>query len=342
VAKPLELVTQHVQKYATNMDRDANIDLPELSSREDEIGRLFETFNLQRYSLIQRDQSLTEYRERLEQTVSERTAELRDTNATLLESLDQLKKAQAELIQNEKLVSLGTLVSGIAHEVNTPLGIAITAASHLAEEMRITRAALDEQKLTKSGFESFLDECNETEALLTNNLKRAAELIQSFKKVAVDQSSDQERQINLKQYLDEITLSLRPRLKRTGIEVINEIPANIELTIAPGAVAQIFTNLIMNSIIHGFKDKPEGGRILFRALLGDHQIELIYEDNGAGMDESTLKRIYDPFFTTRRSEGGSGLGMNIVYNLVTSKLNGYIETTSQPGYGLKVTMTIKT
>ncbi|WP_196157126.1 sensor histidine kinase [Reinekea sp. G2M2-21] len=342
VAKPLELVTQHVQKYATNMDRDANIDLPELSSREDEIGRLFETFNLQRYSLIERDQSLTEYRERLEQTVSERTAELRDTNATLLESLDQLKKAQAELIQNEKLVSLGTLVSGIAHEVNTPLGIAITAASHLAEEMRITRAALDEQKLTKSGFESFLDECNETEALLTNNLKRAAELIQSFKKVAVDQSSDQERQINLKQYLDEITLSLRPRLKRTGIEVVNEIPANIELTIAPGAVAQIFTNLIMNSIIHGFKDKPEGGRILFRALLGDHQIELIYEDNGVGMDESTLKRIYDPFFTTRRSEGGSGLGMNIVYNLVTSKLNGYIETTSQPGYGLKVTMTIKT
>jgi len=342
VAKPLELFTEHVSKYASNIKDNTQIEVPELANRIDEIGRLYSTFNQQRNDLVQRDRSLADYQSSLEQTVVERTTELRETNGTLLESLDQLKKAQAELIQNEKLVSLGTLVSGIAHEVNTPLGIAITASSHLSEELKLTRGLLDDQKLTKSGFENFLNECDETEKLLTNNLMRAAKLIQSFKKVAVDQSSDEERQFNLKQYLDEIVLSLRPKLKQTQLTIVNEVPDNIMLTTAPGAVAQITTNLIMNSIIHGFKNGTMPGKITFSTLLGDDTVDLIYEDNGVGMDEDTLKHIYDPFFTTRRSEGGSGLGMNIVYNLVTSKLNGYIETKSQPGYGLKVTMTIKT
>ena len=341
VAKPLELFTHHVLTYATNMDQEADIEIPELANRLDEIGRLYNTFNQQREDLIQRDRSLADYRGQLEQTVSERTTELRETNGTLLESLDQLKRAQAELIQNEKLVSLGTLVSGIAHEVNTPLGIAITASSHLSEELKQTRQSLIEQKLTKSGFEGFLNQCEETEKLLTSNLMRAARLIQSFKKVAVDQSSEQEREFNLKQYLDEIVLSLRPKLKQTQLTVVNDVPDDIVLTTAPGAVAQIVTNLVMNSIIHGFKDTREDGKITFSARVTDEHVEFSYEDNGAGMDEDTLKRIYDPFFTTRRSDGGSGLGMNIVYNLVTSKLNGYIETTSQLGHGLKVKMTIK-
>jgi len=340
ITNPLEKVTEHVQKYATNMDPNITAETLSLNDRHDEIGRLYTVFNKQRLDLIQRDRSLTEYRDQLEQTVSTRTSELRESNATLLESLDQLKRAQTELIQNEKLVSLGTLVSGIAHEVNTPLGIAITASSHLGGELRETEKALENNKLTKSGFETFLAECRETEALLTNNLNRAATLIQSFKKVAVDQSSDQERCINLHDYLDEIVLSLRPKLKQTSISVINKVPGDIEIDIAPGALAQITTNLVMNSIIHGFNNGSDEGEIIFRGEQTENNVTFTYQDTGAGMDTETLKRIYDPFFTTRRSDGGSGLGMNIVYNLVTSKLNGYIETKSKPGEGLEIKMTI--
>lgn len=342
IAAPMEQLTQYVQSYATNLDKDAGLDFPWLNSRQDEIGRLFKTFNQQRNDLIQRDQSLKQHRDELEKTVEARTAELQDANATLTESLTQLKHAQAELIQNEKLVSLGTLVSGIAHEVNTPLGISITASSHLEEELRLTQANLDQNKLTKSGFESFLAECNETVSLLINNLNRAAELIKSFKKVAVDQSSDEVRSVNLHLYIDEIILSLRPKLKRTDIEIHNEVDDTIDMTLSPGALAQIITNLIMNSIIHGFDNGEQSGNIWLRAEHRGTRLALIYSDDGAGVDQQTLKRIYDPFFTTRRSEGGSGLGMNIVYNLVTSKLNGTIETDGAPGKGLKITMTLNT
>jgi signal transduction histidine kinase len=341
VAKPLLAFTEHVQILLTNLDDNVESELPLLKDRKDEIGRLAKTFHQQRVELIKRDHDLTDYREQLEQTVSERTKELRETNATLLESLDQLKKAQNELIQNEKLVSLGTLVSGIAHEVNTPLGIAITASSHLGEELRQTQKALSNNELTKTGFENFLNECHETETLLTSNLNRAATLIQSFKKVAVDQSSDEVRLIDVKEYLEEIILSMRPRLKHTEINIENNVPKNIVMMIAPGALAQIITNLVMNSILHGFDKGKNSGTITIGATLFEHYLELIYEDNGVGMTADTLKRVYDPFFTTTRSEGGSGLGMNIVYNLVTSKLNGAIETQSSPGKGLRIKMTIK-
>lgn len=339
VARPLDLFTRHVQDYAADLENTNIVDNPALVSREDEIGRLYQTFNQQRSALIERDQQLTKHRDQLEQTVSERTSELREANSTLLESLDQLKKAQAELIQNEKLASLGALVSGIAHEVNTPLGISITASSHLAQELQQTKTLLDENKLTKSGFEAFLAECKETEELLSGNLNRAAELIKSFKKVAVDQSSDEQRTINLANYVDEIILSLRPKLKHTQITVHNDVDKTIELTTSPGAVAQILTNLMMNSIIHGFNQGADKGNINISAHFENDEITLVYQDDGVGMDEQTLNRIYDPFFTTKRSEGGSGLGMNIVYNLITSKLNGYIDSESQVGHGIKITMT---
>lgn len=339
VARPLELVTKHVQQYAANMDLAVQGGTELLEKRDDEIGRLYRLFNQQRKDLINRDQSLNEYRDRLEQTVAERTSELREANTTLITSLDQLKRAQAELIQNEKLVSLGTLVSGIAHEVNTPLGIAITASSHLRQELDVVTKAQTESTLNKSSFEQFLAECSETETLLANNLQRAATLIQSFKKVAVDQSSDEVRFINLHHYIDEIVLSLGPRLKKAKLEIINRIPTEFEFSTYPGALAQITTNLILNSIIHGFNNGKQSGKISFDASRDGNMIHLAYSDNGVGMDKETLSRIYDPFYTTKRSEGGSGLGMNIVYNLITSKLNGSIETQSEPDRGMTVVMT---
>lgn len=340
IAIPMDELSRYVQTYATDLNRNAAGNFPALDHREDEVGRLFKSFNEQRSALIDRDQSLKEHRDALEQTVSERTAELSQSNQSLIESMDQLKRVQAELIQNEKLVSLGTLVSGIAHEVNTPLGISITASSHLAEELKRTQADLNDNKLTKSGFEQFLAECNETVELLTGNLNRAADLIKSFKKVAVDQSSNEIRLVQLKTYLDEIVLSLRPRLKRTPITIHNEIDPAIEVTLSPGALAQIVTNLIMNSLIHAFDNGQQEGNIWLRASDYEKQLILTYADDGIGMDAQTLKHIYDPFFTTRRSDGGSGLGMNIVYNLVTSKLNGSIETRSNPGQGVTISMVI--
>jgi len=342
IAKPLELFTLHVQTYAADLSPETVAVTQGLLDRRDEIGRLYDIFNGQRKSLIAQNLSLTDYRSHLEQTVSQRTAELSAANITLVDSLEQLKQAQTELIRSEKMASLGILVSGIAHEVNTPLGVAITAASHLKGELRITQNRLTDNQLTRSGFESFLAECEETETLLSNNLNRAAVLIKSFKKIAVDQASDEARFINLHAYLDEIVMSLRPKLKHTHIEVLNRSPDTININIAPGALAQIITNLILNSFIHGFKNGTVAGAITLEAeRRGEQELCIIYQDNGDGMSTHVLERIYDPFYTTRRSEGGSGLGMNIVYNLVTSKLNGHIETTSQPGEGLKVVMSIK-
>ncbi|WP_165901841.1 sensor histidine kinase [Reinekea marinisedimentorum] len=341
IAKPLEMFTEHVHKLATSLSSEVQAENRLLANREDEIGRLYNVFNQQRLELVERDRNLTEYRFELEQTVLERTSELRTSNANLQDSLDQLRKAQQELIQNEKMASLGTLVSGIAHEVNTPLGIAITAASHLKEELRITSKALDDNTLTKSGFENFVKGSLETESLLTNNLHRAASLIKSFKLVAVDQSSEEQRNINLRAYINEVLLSLRPRIKSTQIRVHNDIPDDIQMNVAPGSLAQIYTNLIMNSITHGYDGGHKPGDIHLQAEIRNNRLILLYSDDGAGMDEITLRKIYDPFYTTRRSDGGSGLGMNIVYNLVTSKLNGNIETKSQPGQGIQVRMSLK-
>lgn len=342
IAKPVELFTLHVQTYAADLSPETVAITPALQQRSDEIGRLYEIFNVQRQSLIEQNVSLVEYRHRLEQLVSRRTSELSTANATLVDSLEKLKTAQTELIRSEKMASLGILVSGIAHEVNTPLGVAITAASHLKEEMRITQQCLAGNQLTRSGFEGFLAECHETETLLSRNLNRAATLIQSFKKIAVDQASDKARLINLHDYVDEIVMSLRPKLKHTEIEVLNRVPKTINLSIAPGALAQIITNLILNSLIHGFQDGTRAGQItLDAAQQSKDGFSLVYQDNGAGMTPEVLAHIYDPFYTTRRSTGGSGLGMNIVYNLVTSKLLGQIKTTSQLGQGLEIVMAIK-
>jgi two-component system, NtrC family, sensor kinase len=339
IALPLEGFDRLVQHLSTDMR--SQPETPEFANRPDEFGRLTQVFSQQRDELIQRDQVLAQQHQHLEQMVEERTNELQQVNESLVESLTQLKQAQQELIQNEKMASLGALVSGIAHEVNTPLGVSITAASHLLEELHQTQKALNNNKLTKSSFETFMEECDETESLLLNNLNRAAQLIKSFKKISVDQTSEEVRFINLKSYLDEIVLSLRPKLKHTKITVHNETPDNISLRLYPGVLAQIMTNLITNSIIHGFRNGKESGDITIDAQPSGSEIILSYYDNGAGMDEQTLRNIYDPFFTTKRSEGGSGLGMNIVYNLVTSKLKGTIESFSSPGNGLKVIMTIK-
>ncbi|QEP44229.1 hypothetical protein D5085_14520 [Ectothiorhodospiraceae bacterium BW-2] len=266
----------------------------------------------------------------LERLVTKRTFELQQSNADLQQTINHLQTAQQQLVQSEKMASLGNLVAGIAHEINTPIGVGLTATTSLNEEVAQIRHQFDHNSLKKGDFSQFISHAEQACHILQSNLQRAAELIRSFKQVAVDQGSDQWRQLGLRHYIDEITLSLRPKLKRRLITVENQIAADLSLYTHPGAIYQMISNLILNSLIHAFNE-DETGTITIDAYRSDAHLTIEYLDNGHGMDETVQQHLFDPFFTTRRHSGGSGLGLHIVYNLVTSTLQGSITVSSQVG-----------
>jgi signal transduction histidine kinase len=265
--------------------------------------------------------------DRLERAVQDRTEMLARQNAAL-------REAQSELVRQEKLASLGRLVAGVAHEINTPLGICVTATSHLVEELRLTRAELAAGEMTEDSLQSFLDIIDQSLRILTTNTQRAAALVRSFKQVAVDQSSDAIRHFNLRTYLNEVLLSLQPKLKGRPVKVEVDCPPDLELDSFPGAVSQIVTNMVVNSLVHGFEHE-QAGTIRLHVVRADGFIDFTYADDGAGMDAATLAKMFDPFFTTRRGTGGSGLGAHILYNLATGPLGGTIRVESAPGQGLQ-------
>jgi two-component system NtrC family sensor kinase len=265
--------------------------------------------------------------DRLERAVHERTALLEQRNVALQE-------AQSELVRQEKLASLGRLVAGVAHEINTPLGICVTATSHLVQELKLTREELAAGDMTAESLEQFFDIVDQSLRIMTTNTQRAAALVRSFKQVAVDQSSDDIRSFDLKKYLSEVLLSLQPKLKGRPVKVEVDCGPDINLESFPGAVSQVVTNMLMNSLVHGFEGDQAGVIVIKGALEGD-TVVLDYSDNGAGMDAETLAKLFDPFFTTRRGSGGSGLGAHILYNLVTGALGGTVKVESAPGQGLQ-------
>jgi two-component system NtrC family sensor kinase len=268
--------------------------------------------------------------DRLERAVHERTLLLEQRNTALQE-------AQSELVRQEKLASLGRLVAGVAHEINTPLGICVTATSHLVQELKLTREEMAAGEMTEDSLLQFLDIVDQSLRIMTTNTQRAATLVRSFKQVAVDQSSDGMRVFRLKSYLEEVLLSLQPRLKGRPVTVTVACDANLELDSFPGAVSQIVTNLVINSLLHGFEPE-QAGQIRISAVLDGAAVALEYTDDGAGMDQATLAQLFDPFFTTRRGQGGSGLGTHILYNLVTGPLGGTVRADSAPGQGLHYKM----
>lgn len=269
----------------------------------------------------------------LEQRVLERTQQFKSANEALQSSLTQLKLAQAQLIQSEKMAALGGLVAGVAHEINTPLGVGMIAASLLEEKTREYETMYASGDMKRSNFEKYLKTASEASALIYGNLNRAAELVRSFKQVAVDQSSEERRFFNLKEYIDKLLFSLQPEFKRTRHRIIVTCPADLEIFSYPGAFSQIITNLVMNSLVHGF-EVLENGQIDVDIRREMNTLILCYRDNGKGMDPETLSRMFDPFFTTKRSHGGTGLGMHILYNLVTQTLGGRLEYTSTLGEGV--------
>ncbi|WP_293746118.1 ATP-binding protein [uncultured Paraglaciecola sp.] len=265
--------------------------------------------------------------------------ELRKRNSELATSMETIQMAKDQLVESERMASLGGLVAGIAHDVNTPLGVSVTATSFLQDRVKKLQSAYDDKKLTGSTMTSFLSEAQQTITLLTNNLNRASDLISSFKQVAVDQTSEAEREINVSEYLSEVVQSLAPNFKKTQHTINIQCPDDLSIKCAPGVLAQILTNMIMNSLIHGFEDKTKGA-IKVEISEQDNNLIINYSDDGRGLDEGTLARHFDAFFTTRRGKGGSGLGTHIMYNLVTQTLGGGIEAFSQPGNGLQYIITI--
>ena len=265
--------------------------------------------------------------------------ELRKRNSELAASMETLQLAKDQLVESERMASLGGLVAGIAHDVNTPLGVSVTATSFLQERINNLQHAFEEKKLTSSTMTSFLADAEQTLTLLTNNLNRASDLISSFKQVAVDQASEAEREINMRQYLSEVVHSLAPNFKKTQHSIEIHCPDDLIIHCAPGVIAQIFTNMIMNSLIHGFENKVKGTIKIDINRKGD-KLVIHYQDDGKGLPEESLEKHFEAFFTTRRGKGGSGLGTHIMYNLVTQTLKGEIEAFSKEQQGLSYTITI--
>lgn len=272
--------------------------------------------------------------EALESRVAERTQDLAVSNSELSATVEQLQRAQTELVRSERLASLGSLVAGVAHELNTPLGSVLLVATTLGDGIDELRQQLACGDLKRSSLAQFLAQQAEAQTLIVRNARRAAELIGRFKQVAVDQTSEHRRRFDLGEVVSEVIETLQPRLRATPHRIELEIAAGLAMDSYPGPLGQVLTNLVMNAVIHGFGAKPGSVRIEAHGL-ADDELELIVSDDGAGIPAEHLPRIFDPFFTTKLGEGGSGLGLHIVFSLVERSLGGRVEVESHPGQGTR-------
>ncbi|WP_051340869.1 ATP-binding protein [Azospirillum halopraeferens] len=274
----------------------------------------------------------------LEQQVEERTRALKRANRDLQETLESLNRAQAELVRSEKLASLGALVAGVAHEINTPVGVAVTAASHLADRTHATAEMLRDGKLKRADLVGYFDMADEAARLLLHNMERASALIQSFKLVATDRTAEVLRPFALKRYLEDIVVSLSPTLRKTPHRIEVDCPDGVEMVGYPGLLSQVVTNLVMNSIVHAYDEGVSGLLRITVRVPEPEVVEVVYGDDGRGIAPDHLSKIFDPFFTTRRGAGSSGLGLNIVHNIVTGSLHGKVTVASGPGRGVTFTL----
>ena len=274
---------------------------------------------------------LEELNASLEDIVRERTADLETANTALQARMKDLEQAQDELIRAEKLASIGELVAGVAHEINTPLGVGVTAASFLQssiEESLRANAQLREDPFFLRLSAKWMD----TARIILSNLERASRLVKSFKQVSVDRTTDPLRRIRLQDFLEEMLISLNPMIRRSGSAAEVKVPSDLELTTYPGTLSQILINLVTNALFHAFPEERTGTMIIEAEPDGD-QLILRFRDNGVGIPEEVRNKVFAPFFTTRKESGGSGLGLFIVQNLVSNRLNGTIECREADGGG---------
>jgi len=275
-----------------------------------------------------------ELNEHLEKKVDNRTRELEEANDELQNTLIELKETQNYLIHAEKMASLGDLVAGVAHEINTPVGMSLTGITHFIDITNELNDTYQKDEMSQEDFEKYLKSSLELSTSINSNLVKAAKLIRSFKEVSVDQSSEAQRTFNMKEYLDEILLSLHHEIKRKKHIISIDCADDLVITSYPGSFSQIITNLIMNSFIHAFKGSVVGN-IMIEVLQDKDILFLTYTDDGRGITQENLGKIFEPFFTTNRKDGGSGLGLNIIFNIVNTTLKGKVECSSLEGIGVE-------
>lgn len=314
LSDPIEKLSDYSRNFE-NIDKDINT----RGIITKEIKDLYISFNAMRRSIREKilqlsaaNRELTKHQDNLEDIISEKTKEL--------------KKAQKQLIESEKMSSLGGLVAGVAHEINTPVGIGVTIASHIELQTKEILENFNEGAITKTALEDYLKSINNQSSILLSNMNRSAELINSFKQIAVDQTNHEKRVFNLEEYLDEISISLKHEYTCRDIKLVVKCPSYIEIDSYPGAISQIVSQLVLNSINHGLKESENGEISISVAQKGEF-IQLTVRDNGIGIPEDKIDKIFDPFFTTNRQEG-IGLGLNIVYNQVTHVLKGEVSCQS--------------
>jgi two-component system, NtrC family, sensor kinase len=352
VTKPLREFIDSTQKVGTGNFSLDSTHLP--VHRFDEIGKLAQSFQqmagqlktsfetlatknieLERLNtdLQQAIQAAEAANQALNQTLATLDAKVIERTAQLNAKVEELTQTRHELVQSEKMASLGRLVAGFAHELNTPIGVAVTGASLLQEKYHQVNQLIDQEEVDEDELISALDSINQMAELTLSNLRRASSLVGSFKRTAIDQSSDEVRQFQVKQAIEDVINTLHNKFKKTAIEIQLECPNDIVIYSFPGALDQIITNLMMNSLIHGFEDGKKAGHIRIEVQRLENQLHLIYSDTGNGIPPANVPNIFEPFFTTHRAHGGSGLGLYICYNVVTNQFKGQMTCESTVGQG---------
>ena len=275
----------------------------------------------------------------LEDLVNVRTRQIADTNRELADSLGTLQRTQEELVRSEKLAALGSLVAGVAHELNTPIGNSLLAVSTLLDQTTAFAAAV-EAGVKRSALNTYLGDVNNGSQIVLRNLHRAVDLVSSFKQVAVDRATSQSREFQLDELVSEILLVLMPTFKKSGTRVTHTVPHGIVMTSYPGPFGQVLINLVNNGLIHAFEGKESGEIVITAETIGSDSVAIAVRDNGIGIAPENMGKIYDPFFTTKLGRGGSGLGLNIVYNIVYGLLGGRIDVKSAVGAGTSFILTL--
>jgi len=275
----------------------------------------------------------------LDEQIIHRTEELEQSNEELEVILENLQQTQEQLLESKKMASLSSLVGGVAHEINTPVGIGITGITHFIEITKEITSEYEAEDMSAESFEQYLQSSSSLAEMVHKNLERTARLVKNFKQIAVDQVSESKRDFDLIEYINGVIHSLYNEIKDRKININVKSSPVLILSSYPGVFSQILTNLILNSMYHAFK-KDEKGFITIEILKSNDEIRIEYNDNGKGISKENLSNIFEPFFTTDREHGRTGLGLNVVYNILTNKLNGTIKCESTEGNGVSFTMII--
>lgn len=284
-------------------------------------------------------QEIKQLNQSLEEKVNQRTIALREANQELLTTLERMHQYQNQIVESEKMASLGQMVAGVAHEVNTPIGLGITGSTLLRDKLAEISLGFEQKTLTSSQLKRFIDNGIENLDLIYRNLNRAAELVSSFKKVAVNQDGEINSLVNMHELITNVMLSMRTELESKAPKIVIHCSEQLMIESKAGPLQQILQQLLSNSVIHGFKDN-QNNEIEITVERNESSLIINYYDNGIGVDKSVKKRIFDPFVTTKRGEGGSGLGMHLVYNLVTQALGGSVYFDDQNIEGTRFIITL--